>query len=219
MKRLSLCLALAGLSFAVLNAQGDTPAEISLRLYGNALYLNSERVPRYYRAEPQPFEFIGFTPAFSVRNAGSRVIHEVEASFHWRNAKVDMEQTKEREFGLRYELGNYLEGNLFKHIRVRLGGGLRLYYYYTRVDPLTTLSFPKDYQQGGALISFIPHLEFPLGSRFFADLNASIFSIGVGLEHRYIHHPLFTERQRSATSIAYDMAVNRFLRLGIGMKL
>ncbi|MCO6477392.1 MAG: hypothetical protein J5I94_12255 [Phaeodactylibacter sp.] len=47
MKRLSLSLALDGLSFATLKAQEDTPTEISLRLYGNALYLNSERVPRY----------------------------------------------------------------------------------------------------------------------------------------------------------------------------
>ncbi|MCB9289408.1 MAG: hypothetical protein H6560_19005 [Lewinellaceae bacterium] len=219
MKRLSLLLALAGLSVAALNAQEDSPTEISFRLYGNALYLKSERVPRYYRAKPRPFEFMGFTPAFSVRNAGSRTVHEVEASFHWRNETVEMDRAREREFGFRYELGSYLEGNLFKIIRVRLGGGLLLYYYDGRVEPLTTTRFPRDLKSGGFLLSFIPHFEIPLGQRFFADFNASVFSIGVGIEHSYIHHPLFTERQRDQTSIAYDLGVNRFLRLGLGVRL
>lgn len=187
----------------------------TLKAYASSFVLGSDRHSRLTHASALPFG----GPSLAVSLASKRLIHELEAAY-WSWEEEDRAQRRSsEEYGVRYELGTYLQKPLAEGLRLRLGGGLLAYRGVEDVEPKTPGDFSSWGRSTGLAATFIPHLEWALSEHWFVDVNLSFGSLRFSIEESEILRPDIPPSQREFRSFDLQMGTVRQLRFGVGYRL
>jgi len=188
---------------------------VALRAYASSFILGSDRHSRLTHASALPFG----GPSLAVSLESNRFVHELEVAY-WSWEEEDSEQRRtSEEYGLRYELGTYLQKPLAEGLRLRLGGGLLFYRGVEDTEPKTPIDFPRWGRSTGVAATFIPHLEWALNEHWFIDLSLSFGSIRFSVEESRVDRPDLPFAQREFSNFSLIMGGVRQLRLGVGYRL
>jgi len=223
----NLCIMRALLLFAILisittfvEAQDLIELEeerqgFALKAYASTFILGSDRHSRLTHASALPFG----GPSLAVSLVSKRLVHELEIAY-WSWEEEDLEQRRtSEEYGLRYELGTYLQKPLAERLRLRLGGGLLVYRGVEDVEPKTPGDFPSWGRSTGLAVTFIPHLEWALSEHWFIDVNLSFASLRFSMEENRSARPDLPPSQREFSNYSLITGGVRQLRLGLGYRL
>jgi hypothetical protein len=224
MKVLFYTLALLSLSIHFAHAQAfaieDTWPErgSSIKLYTSSFIINSDRHSALL--DPEEASLLDFG-GFSL--AGQWVmesfVHELEASYwQWEHESADYEKTYE-EYTLRYELGTYLRKPLANNLWLRLGGGALFFRGQENELPKSPFDFPRVRNTGGVAVTFIPHLEWALGERWYLDLNVSFISFTFSLNEVEAFRPDLPVNLSNFSNYSFIAGGVRQLRFGVGYRL
>lgn len=188
---------------------------VALRAYASTFILGSDRHSRLTHASALPFG----GPSLAVSLESNRFVHELEVAY-WSWEEEDSEQRRtSEEYGLRYELGTYLQKPLAEGLWLRLGGGLLFYRGVEDTEPKTPIDFPRWGRSTGVAATFIPHLEWALNEHWFIDLSLSFGNIRFSVEESGVDRPDLPPAQREFSSFSLIMGGVRQLRLGVGYRL
>ena len=188
---------------------------VALRAYASSFILGSDRHSRLTHASALPFG----GPSLAVSLESNRFVHELEVAY-WSWEEEDSEQRRtSEEYGLRYELGTYLQKPLAEGLWLRLGGGLLFYRGVEDTEPKTPIDFPRWGRSTGVTATFIPHLEWALNEHWFIDLSLSFGSIRFSVEESRVDRPDLPFAQREFSNFSLIMGGVRQLRLGVGYRL
>ncbi|NBC09519.1 MAG: hypothetical protein GVY26_20195 [Bacteroidetes bacterium] len=187
----------------------------ALKAYASTFILGSDRHSRLIHASALPFG----GPSLAVSLASNRLVHELEVAY-WSWEEEDREQRRtSKEYGLRYELGTYLQKPLAEGLWLRLGGGLLFYRGVEDTAPKTPSDYPRWGRSTGVAATFIPHLEWLLNEHWFIDLSLSFGSVRFSVEEHRVDRPDLPPRQREFSNYNMILGGVRQLRLGLGYKL
>ena len=126
---------------------------------------------------------------------------------------------KDFEAAARFELGVRLKKKLFNYLTFSLNPAVDLYFYNGDAQPEFSSDFPVSSVNGGIMLSFIPHLEIPLGERLFLDLNINFINVSFGIDYQRTFNPAFSERQQKTAGFDFDTQGERSFRIGLGYRL
>lgn len=187
----------------------------ALKAYASSFVLGSDRHSKLTHASALPFG----GPSLAVSLASNRLVHELEVAY-WSWEEEDREQRRtSEEYGLRYELGTYLQKPLAEGLRLRLGGGLLFYRGVEDTEPKTPIDFPRWGRSTGVAATFIPHLEWALSEHWFVDVNLSFASLRFSVEEHRSDRPDLPPSQREFSNYNIIVGGVRQLRVGLGYKL
>lgn len=206
-----------------LPALAQKPAT-AVKIYSN-FYLGDRGrgEPNLYLERFDNTSYKGTTIAWFSNNPEKRYTREFEIGMRVRTREVPFDGTtfsiKDIEAATRFELGARLKPKLFNHVAFSINTAFDLYYYQGEAVPESALSFRRNNQEGGVLISFIPHIEIPITNRVFIDLNINFINISFGINYLRVENPALTEEEQKTSGFDFDTQGERSLRIGLGYYL
>lgn len=167
--------------------------------------------------------FKGATLAYLWVDPNKKYSKELELGMRIRTRNVTFDSVeyniKDVEAAIRFELGARLKKKLFNHLTISLNPALDLYFYKGNAQPVLTANAPVTSIDGGILLSFIPHLEIPLGERLLLDLNINFINVSFGINYQRNFNPAWSERQQKKGGFDFDTQGERSFQIGLGYRL
>lgn len=196
----------------------ESPKGFSFKLYTSSFIINSYRHGVSLSSRPVAFlDFGGFSLASSF--ATDKFVHELEASYWQWEEETDRQVHTFEEYGLRYELGTYFKRPIADNLWLRLGGGALFFRGQENEQPKSPFDFPRVRNTGGVAVTFIPHLEWALGERWYLDLNVSFISFTFSLNEIEAFRPDLPVNLRDFSNYSFIVGGVRQLRFGVGYRL
>ena len=211
----------AFLSWGALTAQETFDA---VKVYGD-FYLGKigRGEPNLYLGRFDTNNFKGATLAYLWVNPNKKYSKELELGMRIRTRNVFFDSIdyaiKDFETAARFELGVRLKKKLFNYLTFSLNPAVDLYFYKGDAEPAQNSTFPVTSIDGGILFSFIPHLEIPLGERFFLDLNINYINVSFGISYQRNFNPAWTDQQQKTGGFDFDTQGERSFQIGLGYRL
>lgn len=191
----------------------------TLKLYSGFTIFQSSYNPELLDYELHTINYLGISPAISIKKEEKALSHELEPKLRWRKWETQTAAINDLELGLRYEALWYLPTNIKEKMFFRLGGSFRLYYYRGEQEPFDESGIPRIDKNQGMELAGAAHIEYWLTKRLVLDLNLIMLNINSAVETTLLDHPLLTERQRESQLFSIDVGNQRILRIGLGYKL
>ncbi len=196
----------------------------AIKIYGD-FYLGktSRGEPNLYLGRFDQQKLKGITVAYQIVNPEKKYSKELELGLWTQTRNVTFDSVtyaiKDFEAAARFEWGVRLEKKLFNYIIFTLNPAIDLYFYEGDAQPISGLDFPASSISGGMMLSFIPHIEIPLGERLFLDLNINFINISFGLDFQRKFNPAWTERQQKTGGFSFNTQGEQSFQIGLGYKL
>jgi len=216
------CFLCYALSFGIsLTAQETFNA---VKIYGDFYFGKVGRgEPNLYLGRFDSNNLKGITVAYSWVNPDKKYSKEIELGTRIRTRHVTFDSInysiKDFEAAARFEWGVRLKKKLFNYVTFSLNPAVDLYFYDGDAQPESIIGFPVSSTNGGILLSFIPHMEVPLGERLFLDFNINFINVSFGIDHQRTFNPAFSEPQQKISGFDFDTQGERSFRIGLGYRL
>jgi len=179
--------------------------------------------PNLYLGRFDTNNFKGATLAYLWVNPNKKYSKELELGMRIRTRNVSFDSVnyaiKDFEAAARFELGVRLKKKVFDYLIFSFNPAVDLYFYKGDAQPAQSSAFPVDFIDGGILLSFIPHLEIPLGDRLFLDLNINFINVSFGITYQRTFNPSFSDRQQKTAGFDFDTQGERSFQIGLGYRL
>lgn len=180
-------------------------------------------------------DFLKPTFAFRWLSKETHWAHEIElTTLSWNKDEyveetIDQNGTKEITAGnvnnygtliCRYDIRYQHKIKKAPKITLEIGGGGQPFYYWSKVNPLVSQSFPSRFQSLGLRAYLVPGVSYLISKKCYLNLNLPIDLMQFSLNNQIVQNPSFTSQQQRTTTFNYESFEQKIcLRMGIGINL
>lgn len=122
---------------------------------------------------------------------------------------------KDHHYAFRYEASYSLFEK--KKIQTFIGGGVLPYFQRNSFNPLARNSFPKSWNEIGAIFHITPRITYYLHPRIFMDVNIPINILNLAYTSSFIRNPAIPVKEQMQSDVHSHFMPNLFTgRVGLG---